>query len=69
VLPADAREAGDIILYAAKAKTGVLGLDEALRQIRSYRATTLVSELVKAVTIVELTGIRDDSLSQSLKHV
>lgn len=68
-LPMEVQEAAEIILYAVRAEIGEIDKNSALKHIQNYRTTSLTSELVKRVTIIELRGEYDELLDKLLKEI
>jgi len=69
VLPLEVREAADIILWAVQAKLEKIDVSSALKQIQKLPASTLVSQLVKKIALIELKGEYDESLDELLNEV
>jgi len=68
-LPIEVQEVADIILYAVRAEIGEIDRNSALNYVRNYKTTPLISELVKRIAVIELSGEYDDYLGELLKKV
>jgi len=66
LLPIEVREATDIILYAVRAEIGEIDRNSAVKHVQNHKTTTTVSELVKMIAIIELTGEYDEHLDELL---
>jgi len=66
-LPIEVQEVADIILHAVRAEIGEIDRNSALNYVQNYKTTSLISELVKRIVIIELSSEYDDYLSELLK--
>jgi len=69
VLPVEVQEIADIVMHAVRAEIGEIDRSSALNYVRNYRTTSPISELVKWVAIIELSGEYDDHLGEALRSV
>jgi len=69
MLPIEVQEAANIILDAVKAEIGIIDKNSVLKRIPEYKTASLISELVKRVTIIELRGEYDESFDKLLKEI
>jgi len=68
-LPIEVQEVADIILHAVRAEIGEIDRNSALNYVQNYKTTSLISELVKRIAVIELSGEYDDYLGELLKKV
>lgn len=66
-LAQDAREIADIVIYAARTKIGEIDKNNALKYIQSRSTASPISELVKKIAIIEISGEFDETLDEQLR--